>query len=1165
MMEILKSPNDKRTYTALTLANGLKVLLIHDPEINTTAPVTNAYGALPPTHPDVHDDMLTEDDNDISAMHSDGTSSGEGDDDDEDSGSESEDAHHKHIHSHHDDYHRHTSSKNKKPTPEGEDGAPAKKAAAALSVAVGSFSDPDNLPGLSHYLEHMLFMGSETFPDENEYDSYLSSKGGSSNACTEDEATTYHFDVRSDSLYAALQRFAGFFTCPLIKKDSLEREVEAVDSEFTGVLQSDSCRLSQLRSATAQSGHPANKFGWGNRLSLAEQPAAAGLDVREQLLCYYKQQYGAERMNLVVCGGESLDQLGQWASELFSAIPGGTVGPKTSYASSGMPFQGGKIYILPAVRQGSKIHVTFQFPNLDAAYLKKADDYLSHLIGHEGKGSLLSALKSKGWAYELSAGVSETTSAATIFDASITATDAGLAASPGNGLAIVEYLFGYITMLKQAGPQEWAFKELAAIGGLKFRFYEEGDVADLVADLSSDMHTYPVHHAVAATYLYENWDPQLVNSLLSEMTPEKARIDLQVAEYNDCVQGLKDIIVTMGGEKKKKVEEVAVVEEKQEEWFNFPYAVANVPEKLIEQWKTVTPGNDLCLPPKNNYLPTDFSLKSIIKSPTTAIAIDMNGDHMEQNQAATTVFPSPPNLLIDTPGLRVFHKLDTTFKQPKVAAFFRLSFPESSPFYNSPRSAALTHLAVKLLEDGLCETAYLADVAGLRYSIHLEGRLGLDIKIGGFSHRLPDLTRYVFSMLSGLGKHVEENREAFARVKEALLLSYANANLSPLKHATWIRLRTLRAGMFKVDDVKAELEMADIADVVEHLNNLFSPSSSTSSSSSSYHLEALLLGNMVEEEASTLVHSVQTILGSETCILPADQRAPDCAAILPSNTILLKKTPTKNPEEENSVVEAYIQCCPDALMPRVTLDLVDQLMYEPCYDTLRTKEQLGYTVFSGLRLSSGMLGFCIIVQSGGKEEIGPNYVQVRIDSFLQSFKSKLQEMSDEEFEENKQALIQQKMQKDVTLGEEGEKAWEAITSRKYNFMVRRDEVECLRSRVMKEEVMAFFKQYIAMDAPYRKAMNVHIVGKLHRGEKKAVIEGEEGSSSSNLKVFDDCDVLRESLEMYIGAEQQQQQQQQHLHGLVKSVKEELMYAEAQQQQNGNVNGNNNSKKPRIGK
>jgi hypothetical protein len=61
----------------------------------------------------------------------------------------------------------------------------SKKAAAAMAVGVGSFSDPREVQGLSHYLEHMLFMGSEAFPDENEYDAFLSKHGGSSNAYTE--------------------------------------------------------------------------------------------------------------------------------------------------------------------------------------------------------------------------------------------------------------------------------------------------------------------------------------------------------------------------------------------------------------------------------------------------------------------------------------------------------------------------------------------------------------------------------------------------------------------------------------------------------------------------------------------------------------------------------------------------------------------------------------------------------------------------------------------------------------------------------------------------------------------------------------------------------------------------------------------------------------------
>lgn len=44
----------------------------------------------------------------------------------------------------------------------------------------------------------------------------------------------------------------------------------------------------QLRCHTAREGHLFRKFGWGNRKSLVDDPAAAGIDVRAQLLSYYK-------------------------------------------------------------------------------------------------------------------------------------------------------------------------------------------------------------------------------------------------------------------------------------------------------------------------------------------------------------------------------------------------------------------------------------------------------------------------------------------------------------------------------------------------------------------------------------------------------------------------------------------------------------------------------------------------------------------------------------------------------------------------------------------------------------------------------------------------------------------------------------------------------------
>lgn len=38
---------------------------------------------------------------------------------------------------------------------------------------MGSYSDPTDIQGLAHFVEHMVFMGSEKYPKENEFDSLV--------------------------------------------------------------------------------------------------------------------------------------------------------------------------------------------------------------------------------------------------------------------------------------------------------------------------------------------------------------------------------------------------------------------------------------------------------------------------------------------------------------------------------------------------------------------------------------------------------------------------------------------------------------------------------------------------------------------------------------------------------------------------------------------------------------------------------------------------------------------------------------------------------------------------------------------------------------------------------------------------------------------------------
>lgn len=386
-----------------------------------------------------------------------------------------------------------------------------KKAAAALCVGVGHFSDPDDMPGLSHYLEHMLFMGSAKFPDENEYDSYLSKHNGSSNAFTEEETTTFHFDCAPLALKGALDRFSQFFVSPLVKPEALEREVMAVDNEFAGVIQNDACRLGQARAACARENHPQSKFGWGNKKSLLDIPVERGQNVRERLMDYYGKQYGAERMTLVVLSGESLDIMEDWVKEMFSNVPSG-VGPRQKFDHFENPFDGGPtLSIIPAVKDEHKISILFQLPSsLEREYMKKAEDYISHLVGHEGKGSLLASLKNQELATDLCAGLMEQTSAVWLFEISISLSDLGLNAGPGCGIAIAKILFDYLDMLRSSKPQFRIWEEMAQISKMKWQFLEEEDSADYVCQIAADMQHYPIEHSLSWSYQYETYDADLV-------------------------------------------------------------------------------------------------------------------------------------------------------------------------------------------------------------------------------------------------------------------------------------------------------------------------------------------------------------------------------------------------------------------------------------------------------------------------------------------------------------------------------------------------------------------------------------------------------------------------------------------------------------------------------
>lgn len=107
-------------------------------------------------------------------------------------------------------------------------------------------------------------MGTEKYPSENEYSKFVSDNGGSDNAFTQLEGTCYSFDISNDAFEKALDMFAQFFIWPLFNKNSVEKEMKAVDSEFSNSKQNDEDRFFQIFQNESNPENAFNRFITGN-------------------------------------------------------------------------------------------------------------------------------------------------------------------------------------------------------------------------------------------------------------------------------------------------------------------------------------------------------------------------------------------------------------------------------------------------------------------------------------------------------------------------------------------------------------------------------------------------------------------------------------------------------------------------------------------------------------------------------------------------------------------------------------------------------------------------------------------------------------------------------------------------------------------------------------
>ncbi|KAJ0360313.1 hypothetical protein COL26b_014108 [Colletotrichum chrysophilum] len=896
------------------------------------------------------------------------------------------------------------------------------KASAALDVNVGNFSDEEDMPGVAHAVEHLLFMGTKKFPVENEYSQYLALHSGDSNAYTGATSTNYHFDVSAkpandmepsasnpSPLKGALDRFAQFFIEPLFLESTLNRELHAVDAEQKKNLQSDEWRLYQLEKSLSNPKHPFCHFATGNLEVLKTQPEAKGVNVRAKFMEFHEKHYSANRMKLVVLGREPLDVLEDWVVELFAGVPNKNLMPNRWEAE--VPFResdlGIQVFAKP-VMDLRELQLLFPFLDEEKMFESQPSRYIKHLVGHEGPGSIMACLKEKGWATKLDAFESLVCAGTPgTFDCHISLTEEGLK----NYKEIVKILFQYVSLLRESPPQEWIFDEQKGMADFDFKFKQKTLASRFTSETSAVMQKpLPREWLLSGYSRLRKFDSQLIDKGLACLRPDNFRLTIVSQKFP--------------GDWDQK-----------EKWYGTEYRHEKIPDDFMAEIKEAASSSasdrlaELHLPHKNNFIPTKLEVeKKEVKEPAVA-----------------------PRVIRNSSIARTWFKKDDTFGVPKANLVISCRNPN---IYSTAENAVKARLFTDLVRDALEAYSYDAELAGLQYSVTLDAR-GLLLDLSGYNDKLAVLLEQVLIAMRDL----EIKDQRFDIIKKDLSREYNDWELQQPYHQVSNYTAWLNSERdYVVEESLAELPNITAEDVRQFKKQILSQ----------VHIESYVHGNLYKEDALKLADMIETILKPHE--LPRPQWPVIRSLILPAGSNYVYKKMLKDPANVNHCIEVWLYVGDKSdRMTRAKTMLLDQMTKEPAFDQLRTKEKLGYVVLSGVQSFSTTYGLCFTIQS--KER--PEYLRGRIEEFLNSFTKTLESMPEATFKDHKQSLIAERLEKPLDLTQESDWHCQRIWSESYDFNWSAEDAAIVKT-ITKEEMIEFYDRHMKPGSQEGAKLSVHL-------------------------------------------------------------------------------------------
>eukprot|EP00756_Hemistasia_phaeocysticola_P047571 Hpha_TRINITY_DN22050_c0_g1::TRINITY_DN22050_c0_g1_i1::g.112192::m.112192/K01408/IDE, ide; insulysin len=902
------------------------------------------------------------------------------------------------------------------------------KAAAAAAVGVGSMSDPGKWPGLAHFLEHMLFLGSDRYPNEGEYGKFVSAHNGYTNAYTAQSITNYYFQVDADALNATTDRMARFFVSPLLRESGVEREVNAVNNEHEKNLQNDGWREWQLVKSLAKPDSPVHSFSTGDKSTL-DKPG-----VGDALRHFHKQHYSSNLMTAALVGPQTLDVLEEIARSAFSPIQDKDLSspewPPPAYAETAQ----GKWVTVRGVQPQRVLRLIWAHSDWEAINPEsrnRVSQILGFLLSHQGQGTASAVLRERGWTDDTSADdyANFLPQRSGLFCISATLTEQG-EKDVKNVIAVLVHYLLLIT-------HEFSLSDKAAhklvddanlTANLRFTFPSRSDPGDIANSLTARMQENkdPLDYTEAPSRLV--FDPDLIRRFLGLLKPEKVIVLLRTPD------GVLD-----GTKKKEPV-------------YGTEYAERDLTRQELAAWSPAGlvgidgPEADLIrslhLPEANPFIPSEEELAQFAPNSNSS-------DNSAQ------VASAPPELLMNKSGLVVWHK-NSIFDQPKTSVRIRFAAarPQLDQAKEPPRRAATRAIYEAAINLALKEIVYQASVGLMGVSVDMDMET-LSVELNGLSPKQPALLASIAKVLAdpfldGDKRFEVAQEQVYVNTGEALLNPNPyNLALNLVGEATagWAPLREMQQQI-------RQITMAEIRGLAgEYLSNRAA--------------ELIVVGNPTSP--SDFVGHITAALGLSGEANPTiwqrwagERRGKGIEGYgtrLPEGWTVLRDTQDSK-DNSNSAVWTVWQMHPamEVSTDEIFLQLLGKAIQSPFFEQLRTVEQLGYVVDAADRAYGGTRAIRAIVQSSTED---PNTLDGRVEAFMRNFALSEFMTDDSEFEALRVAIAARLQELPVDIDTEADRVEAECTYHTHRWTRKQEILELLNSpKINRAAFFDWFRQKV---------------------------------------------------------------------------------------------------------